>query len=771
MLILTEKESVAKTYAKALNLKKTEKTLYESTDGKTKVTYAAGHLYELYEPEDYDKALKTWNYNTLPYIPQTYKFKPKADKFTNQLRIETEKQIRKAVTKNEEIVIATDPDREGEVIARIILDKCNVPQKLLKRIWACEGVNDEEVRKALLKRENADKYNKLFEVGLNQKKGDWIMGINLTRAYTILFSDSTVYSVGRVQTAVLKEIYNRECQRLLFVPQKYYEIEIETNEGVKFFINSECNSKKNITEKSVIDGFFRTLSKNGKIKVTDIREKEEKEKAPLLYDSAEIQAHAFEIYGIDVNKTLEICQNLYLDKGVTSYPRTACRFLKEEDFEELRKRCIELAKKYNLQNFDQSLITKDNKRYFNSKKIEGHHALIPCRWFEEKEGENYKIYEMILRRFLMMGMKDYHYKKQNVYAVSNGVTVFTRTNKIIEKGWKEIDYTEKREGNNTEIKKTDEFTVKDFKIIEKETEKPKAYTQSSILKFMKNPLDKDEQAEGKIYSIGTQATQANIIKTLFDRKYIEKKGKAIAITQKGIKFIEEVKENEILDKNTEALATTKWEEMNEKDPASFLSYIEKVTQVAVKNMEEKMQTVVMKKEAGICPACNHKIIMGKNGWYCEGVKEGCKNSIASKVMGNEIDESFIKNLIENKKSEVMKGVKKDGGVCEFYFKVDEKGLFTLCFLTDREICKCPKCGGTVSSFPKTYRCKNPECSFFIYRETYGTVFNEEDIKSLCQKESVEKTMTKKDGSKAQIKVKLSENYEKLEIEYLNNKGE
>ena len=769
MLILTEKESVAKIYAQALKLKKTKDTLYENADKTIKVTYAAGHLYQLYEPEDYDKNLKMWNYKTLPVIPQNYKFKPLLDKARNHIRIETEKNIKDAIKKNEEIIIATDPDREGEVIARIILDKCGSPERLLKRIWNCEGVNTEEVIKALKKREDAKLYKKLFITGLNQKESDWVMGINLTRAYTILFNDNSVYSIGRVQTAVLKEIYRKECERIIFRPKKYYEIEVQTKEGVTFYYNKESNvTKKNMEIKEELVPILSSILKKGQIKVSSFNKKIEKEKPPLLYDSAEIQKHAFEIYGLSVEKTLEICQSLYLDKGVISYPRTACRFLKEEDFEELKERAVKLSKHYNIKNFNADLINKDNKRYFNSKKIEGHHALIPCKEFEISDSAEGKVYELILKRFLMMGMEDFILNKVKAYGECEGVILEAQSAKVIQKGWREYDLGSIKINENGEINENGIYNVESAKIIEKETEKPKAYTQSTLLSFMKNPFSKDEEKEAKIYSIGTQATQALIIKTLFERKYIEQKGKSISITDKGIKLIEEIKENEILDKNTDPLSTTRWEEMNEEDPEKFLKYIEKVTRQAIKNLEDKMSLVIEKRKGGICPSCGGELLGGKKGWYCSNYKNGCKNSISYKVMGNDVDEKFLSNLITNKKSEILKGVKQDGSVCEYIWKIDDKGMFTIVFIDNYEtICECPLCKKEIRAYPKTYRCSDNECKFFLYRESYGMKFNSEEIKKICDGESVEKIMRKKDGSEAEVSVSLNDAKDGYKIKYKN----
>ena len=229
MTILTEKDSVAKNIAQALKMTKTKSGLYESADKKIKMTYAAGHLYTLYDFADYDPNLKSW-YNTksLPFVPLIYKTKAD-DGFKNvkrKTRLECEEILRNAIKTHDEILIATDPDREGEVIARFILDKLKADYSKVTRLWCCEGVNEEEVIKAIKERKSASYYNELYKKGYAQKKSDWVMGLNLTRLFTVLMNDSSVWSIGRVQSAVMQEIYDREMSINLFIPQDYYEIKM-----------------------------------------------------------------------------------------------------------------------------------------------------------------------------------------------------------------------------------------------------------------------------------------------------------------------------------------------------------------------------------------------------------------------------------------------------------------------------------------------------------------------------------------------------------------
>ena len=766
MIILTEKESVAKNYAKALNLTKTQKGLYENAEKTIKLTYAAGHLYTLYDMEDYETELRNWkNIKKLPYIPKTYltktcDFKGKAIK---EIRLNCEKHLRNAIAQNEEIVIATDPDREGEVIARFILNKLKADYKNVTRIWCCEGINRNEVIKSIKERQKDSEYERLYQKGFNQKKSDWVTGCNLTRLLSLLKNDGTTWSIGRVQTAVMQEIYDRDIEIRLFVKQKYYEIKVTDSKKNEWFLD-ERYFKKKVTDKKEIIQALQDVQKSIESKVDSVQSNIERKKAPLLYDSSSLCSDSNALFNLDVDKTLSIAQSLYNEKGAISYPRTSSRYLKEEDIEEYEKLYQSFLSKVGLSGKGYSL-KNNSKNVFNTKKCEGHHAIIPSKEWKG-DGEEDKVYSLILRSFLMAGMNDYECEKKSAIGHIGKYIVYAEGKKVIDEGWRVLDLHKKEEAKDIDVKENDFIKIEKVEIVEKETEPKKHYTQGTLINWMKNPGGKDEEGN-KIVGIGTQATQAGIIKTLFLRNYIETRGKHIEITGRGISLIEKVRDIKLLSDITKAETTTKWEMMNEEDSKGFLRQNEEIVKKIFESEEKELKTAVEKKEVGTCPYCGGKITEGKNGWYCSNYKEkDCKNSLSFNIMGLKVDEEFMKIFLERGESEVIDGVKKDGEKCRFKIKVDEEGKFGFVYLdASEEVCKCPKCGNGVFSYAKVYKCGNKECDFFMWKKTSGMEISKEMCRLLCNGERVKTRQTKKDGSEAVVTIHLDDEKDKILIGY------
>lgn len=766
MTILTEKKSVAENYIKALNLTKKENGWYVSTDGKINLTYAAGHLYTLFEPEDYNPENKNWYKRTLPIKPEKYFYKPIATKKTT--RTECEKVLKNAVKNGEEIVIATDPDREGEVIARLILRACKADFSKVTRIWCCEGLDKGQILFGIKNRKIDKTYDSLAAQGEYQKKADWMFGINLSTAYTLLNNDGETYSIGRVQTAVLTEIYNREKSILLFMPKKYYMLKLSMESGTDSFLINLKDKTPHFSDKAMLEEIKKELEENSEVIVSSVETKEKKELPPKLYDLAQLQIDAYKNYSIDVDHCLEIAQTLYNEKGKISYPRTDSVVLNDTDAPKTRELYSKIKETYDFTFTDEEKINSENKRLFDSKGVTGHHGIIPSNTFEKEDSEDWKVYDLVARRFLMAGMGEYLKNEYRVFYSQNSTNYVFRAEGYETKrlGWKEAELGFEDKSVPLNKKPCDKDRIKSIEIIEKETEPPKHYTQATLIKFMRNPNDSD--AEGvQLSSIGTEATQASIVKTLFVRKYIHNVGKHIEILPKGIKIIEQIMDNSVLMANTNVETTTRWEKLNKENPALFLENVERLTEKSISNMRGNMETVIAQREIGICPSCGGKIMKGKNGFYCSGYKEkGCENNINFHVMGNDIDENFIKAFLENKKTDVMNGVKKDGSSVQFYFHIDENGKFLITFLGNSErVCDCPKCGKGIFEKKMVWKCENADCSFFMWKQTSGIKFNCEMIKTLCEGGEVKTKQTKKDQSIADVTVRLDQSKEKIEISY------
>lgn len=767
MTILAEKENVAKNYAKALKLSKTNPGLYESPDKKIKLTYAAGHLYTSYDAKDYDEKYAAWTEKTLPIIPTAYFYKPIKEKY--EFRKNCEKILRKAIETGDEIVIATDPDREGEVIARLILKALKADFSKITRVWACEGLDEKEVLKGISNRKPDCEYDQLAEQGIMQKQSDWVIGINLSRAYTIL-NNGELYTIGRVQTAVLKIIYERQQQIMLFIKKPYYQCQIQDEKGNEVYLFNPSKKSINFDSKEEIQKYINER-KGTKGKVIKVVKEKKSELPPRLYDLAGLQQDAFTVYKIAVDQTLEIAQKLYNEEGVISYPRTDSVALSESDSVEIRKLYKKLSSQRPEFTFcDDSKITEENRRLFNSKETSGHHGIIPSNSYEKnvKNERLFNIYDLVLRRFLMAGMGNYEWDKTEVTIQSGSYILKGEGKKVTRKGWTEAELKEKEGGKEIVLEEGEEFEIRDIKILEKETQPPKFFNQATIIKFMRNPYGEEEEGI-KLSSIGTEATQASIVKRLFEIGYITEVKKHIEITKKGIALVEQIMENPVLNANTDVKATTEWEKLNKENPKELLQKIENVTRKSIEAVRSGMETVIEKKNVCICPACGKNIMRGKSGYYCEGYKDEpkCENTISYKVMGNDIDDDFIKNLCEKKTADIMSGVTKGGESVSFQFKIDENGKFTCTFLDDdKDYGKCPKCQSKIFRTQKVYKCDNGKCDFFLWRESSGVKYTDEMVKDLVQGRSVKAVQKKKDGSSANVEIKLEENWTKAVLTYV-----
>ena len=762
MTILAEKENVAKNYVKALNLTKTKNGKYESADKKIKLTFAAGHLYTSYEPQDYNLEFKKWKKEDLPIIPKKYLYKPIKTK--SEFRKNCEEVLREAIKTGDEIVIATDPDREGEVIARLILNTLKAPKEKLTRIWACEGLDKSEIIKGIKNRKSDSEYDLLAEQGIYQKESDWVMGINLTRCYSLI--NGTLFSVGRVQTAVLKEIYRNLMEITLFRPQRYYECRLQMATGTVGFLLNADNGKKSFNSKDEIINF---INKYKGRTVTCVRSKSvtKSEMPPRLYDLAKLQSDCYSLYTISVDRTLNYAQDLYNIKGVLSYPRTDSVALSEEDVSYAKELYQKLKNKRNDFSFaDEENININNKRLFNSKEVRGHHGIIPSNFLEKEDSDEWRVWDLVFRRFMMQCMCEYLYDEETAVFAVDGNEILCEGKTVKRKGWKEADLKKENKTQSLSFNEGDTDVIKEIEILEKMTEPPKFYNEGSIISYMRNPGGTDEEGI-RLSSIGTEATQANIIQTLFKREYIKTVKKHIEITERGIKLVEQIKENPLLDKNTDVESTTRWERLNKENPKALLEEIENVTRKSVEVLKKDMDTVIEKKILGKCPECGGDILKGKKGYYCSNWKEkGCKENLAFHIMGNEITDELMTRLLNEGKLDVMEGVTKDGSKCNFEIKIMNNAI-TLNFIGDSEaICVCPKCNkGNIITMKKVFKCTDSGCGLFFYKNSSGITFTRDMIKSLCNGEEVKAVQTKKDNSTASVTLHLKTDEWKIGLSY------
>lgn len=765
MLILTEKENVAKNYANILGLKKIKFGLYSNDRNDIKITYASGHLYESLQFKDYDRKYETWNLKDFPFIPQTYKFKPINEKSKNDLRKAVKDIILQSVKNNEEIVIATDPDREGEVIAYLILNSICPTYRKVTRLWCLEGLTKEEVVRALKERKPVTEYENLRKEGLNQKNADWLLGLNITALYT-LKNKGELFSVGRVQSAVLKEIYKRNEEIENFKVSYYYEVVFQSESGTLSYL---INQKRKDKVFDTLDEAEKALKdiEGKEINLRERTEKEKKESRPRLYDLAHLQMDAYTVYSIAIDETLDIAEVLYNEKGKISYPRTDSVCMGDNDRDEFVKKLRGCEEKNPHKNFYEENIKRSDKRIFNDKEKGAHHALIITSFMEREDTKDWKVYDLVLRRCLMQGFNDFSYKEIHKTYTIESYEVVSDEKIITDLGFKELDLRFNKNAyceNETEILKG----KVSFKIEKKERKKPEYYNESTILAFMRNPGKKE--GEGiNLVSLGTQATQASIVKILFKRGYITNKGKHIEILPKGKSLVTQIKRNRVLDENTDAETTTRWDKLNNEDSFKFLKAVEILVKKVFEEEKENIEMNIKSQNVGKCPYCNGDILKGKNGYYCSGHKEkDCPFSISYHVMGNEITDEIIKKLLEERKTDVMQGVKKDGGNVDFYFSLDDNNKVLVTFLGNEvEVCKCPDCLSAIFERSKVFKCSNPKCQKYFYKESKGIVFSKSIMKELFdEKKTVETVRKNKEGKESKVKLSYDFNKNDFVIEYV-----
>ena len=543
ILVLAEKPSVGKDIGRVLNCDKSGNGFVEGS--KYIVTWALGHLVTLADPESYDAKYAQWILEDLPIIPKNMKTEV-IKKTRKQFNVVKELLHRKDVT---EIVIATDAGREGELVARWIIEKANV-KKPLKRLWI-SSVTDKAIKDGFNNLKDGRLYNNLYASALARSEADWIVGINATRALTSKYNAQL--SCGRVQTPTLAMIAALEDEIRNFKPVTYYGIQVYAN-GFKFTWQGTNNDTR-IFSKDMADKIINSI-KNKKLEIENISRVKVRTNAPLLYDLTELQRDAYNIYDFSPKETLSIMQSLYERHKVLTYPRTDSRYLTNDIVDTLkdRVRACSVGPYAKIASKIISNPIKVSKNFVNNSKVSDHHAIIPT---EERVNLNIlsdrerKIYDLVVKRFLAVLSKPFEFEKITVFGKINNEKLISKGRIVLSMGWKEVygNYEDEEvlddyplnELNN--LKK--EIVVNSIKLTTGETTPPNPFTEATLLSAMENPLrfmkdaDKDlKKTIGETGGLGTVATRADIIDKLFNSYLIEKKGKYIYTTSKGRQLLD-----------------------------------------------------------------------------------------------------------------------------------------------------------------------------------------------------------------------------------------
>lgn len=545
-LVLAEKPSVGKDIARVLNCKKNGNGYLEGD--KYIVTWALGHLVTLADPEKYGDQFKEWRLDLLPIIPQ--KLNTVVIKQTSkQYNIVKDQLNRKDVS---DIVIATDAGREGELVARWIIDKART-KKPLKRLWI-SSVTDKAIKEGFSKLKDGKEYENLYSSALSRAEADWLVGINATRALTAKYNAQL--SCGRVQTPTLAMIAQRENEIKNFKPQKYYGITaianklnlnwIDKNNDIKTFDESYC------------DKILSSIkSKAGQ--VIEIQKSNKKTFSPLLYDLTELQRDANKKFGFSAKETLSIMQRLYETHKVLTYPRTDSRYISTDIIDTIKDRlkAININPYSKFVNKAIKTVITPKSLFVDNNKVSDHHAIIPTEqsiMLNKLNESELKIYDLVIKRFLANLFPPFEFEQTTIKVKVDEQTFLAKGKVVINNGWKEVygnnfDDEDKNELINEQIlpklNKGDIIEISNITKTTAQTKPPAPFNEATLLSAMENPIKYMNTNDKNLLKtindaggLGTVATRADIIEKLFNTFVIEKKGKDIFITSKGKQLLD-----------------------------------------------------------------------------------------------------------------------------------------------------------------------------------------------------------------------------------------
>ena len=678
ILCIAEKPSVARDIAKVLGADVPKQGYFEGNG--YWVTWTFGHLCTLKEPHDYSAHLKSWNLFTLPIIPD-----PFGIKLIENAGVERQfKIIEKLVLDCAEVINCGDAGQEGEVIQRWVLHKAKC-KKPMKRLWI-SSLTEEAIKEGFANLKPAEDYQNLYLAGNARAIGDWLLGINATRLFTRKFGgNKSVLSIGRVQTPTLAMIVLRQKEIDAFTTEEYWELKTKYRDVI---FNAAIDRLK--TKEKAEKGL--EYLKQNLFEIISFEIKEGREKNPRLFDLTALQVEANRKFGFSAENSLKYIQSLY-EKKHTTYPRVDTTYLSES----LHPKIPGILQSMNFYSeLTAPLLTQaipKSKTVFDDAKVTDHHAIIPTEIPPSSNlgREEKLIYDLVAKRFIAVFYPECKISNTLVEGQVGTIPFKTTGRQILELGWREVYLKDKKE--DTEKKeKEEEQTIPEFKAGEKgphkplihqgKTSAPKAYTEATLLRAMetagKQVEDEELREMMKSNGIGRPSTRANIIETLFRRKYIERKKKNIFATSTGVELIDTI-QDELL-KSPEL--TGEWEsklrkiERGEYDATRFkeelITMVTNLTRTVINekakviSFQEEVKPKVKKESAPRkivaivwededCPKCKQtKLMKGKTAVGCSNYK-GCGFKIPFVLFGKKLTEKQIQDIITKGKSSKLKG--------------------------------------------------------------------------------------------------------------------
>ena len=750
---IAEKPSVAREIAAILGATIRHDGYYEGNG--YAVTYTFGHLCTLMEPNDYKPHWKSWDLNNLPMLPEKFKTKVVGNSgIQKQFKI-----VKKLFDQAEVVINCGDAGQEGELIQRWVLDQANYKGKV-QRLWI-SSLTAEAIKEGFETLKPSEQYDNLFYAGFSRAIGDWLLGMNATRLYTLKHGGyKQVLSVGRVQTPTLAMVVNRFKEIESFVPQPYWELQTLYRDTLFSYEEGRFTKMEDgeILANKVQEHDFEIVS---------VDKKKGKDYAPKLFDLTGLQVYCNNKFGFSADETLKIVQKLYEQKAVT-YPRVDTTFLPNDIYPKVAG-ILQNLKKYSP--LTAPLLGKKIKkspRVFNDKKVTDHHAIIPTGVEVQLPYNQQQVYDIITRRFIAVFYEDSAVSNTTVIGKAADVKFKATGKEVLSKGWRVVIESAEKEQKMSDLLPSfikGEKGPHQPSFLEKQTKPPNQFTEASLLRAMETAgkqVDDDEMRElMKENGIGRPSTRANIIETLFKRKYIERNKKQVLPTHIGIQLIDTI-QNELL---KSAELTGMWEkqlkdiEKGTYSAAQFIANMKKMVDALVYEVRSETQRANIshakaiqkteakkepKKKAGItsetCPKCQSgQIIKGNSAFGCSAYKNGCRFVLPFKFMDKNISEKQYQRLLQKGSTVNLKGFKTESGNVEGLIRFDEQ--FHLVLEPKKSVKKdipdsltCPKCKkGIIIKGKTAYGCSH-------YKEGCTFRFSFDDVRQKARGQMMSKEL-------------------------------
>ncbi len=704
-VIIAEKPSVAKNIADAFGIKVRKDGYFEGTD--YVVTWAFGHLLQLYDAKDYDESMKGWRFEKFPFIPEKFQYKIKNDS-KNKDRVDSgaKKQIGiiKYLIEREDvdgIISATDYDREGQLIADELFLYCKSPKpvyRILLNEWT-----PEEVKKGMANLKPNEAMQPLQDAGMGRQWADWLIGINLTSVATLKYGkgDRKILNIGRVLLPTLKIIYDRDAEIRAFESSAYYKLlaNLVTAKAETFEVTYyEKDKEDKLTEKFEEQAYLEQIKAaifNKTAIVTDKQVEKKKEYAPLLFNLSNLQGYITSKYkGWTSDKVLKVAQSLYEKKYIT-YPRTGSVALEESLKDRVRK-VLDVVKK-GLPYEDQIKFVT-HKRLFDNAKVESHSAIIPTYMQPRNLGADEQIvYEAIKNRFIMQFLPIAEYEETKVTLrvedpLVKGIFVAKGKVQLVE-GWRVVEKIDTKDVLLPLVQKDDALSITEVNVNQVVRKPPKYHSEKTLLKVMetcgKSFKEGEETSEEMMasilsgFSIGTPATRAETIKKLKDTGYITSKGKNLTCTELGKDLIETFPVKELMDlEYTGRLEKTLADIERQKcEKKAFMEMITLFTEKAVATIKEDTKGLgntptYSHKSLGACPLCGSPVVESQKAFGCSNWRSGCKYTLWKDdryiaALGKTITPAMVEVLLKNGKVGFRNLKSKKGTTFAAYLKYEK----------------------------------------------------------------------------------------------------